>query len=95
MAQIFTTDRRFSRAEGYLEHSLSPEAELVLPVELARPAELQALQLERLQKTLHHAYANVAFYKKQFDQAGIKPEHIKTLSDLARLPFTQKSGFAR
>jgi len=91
MAKIFTPARRFSRAEGYLEHSLSPEAELVHPVELARPAELQALQLERLQKTLHHAYANVAFYKKQFDQAGIKPEDIKTLSDLARLPFTQKA----
>jgi len=56
---------------------------------LPRPA-LEALQLKRLQQTLERVYANVPFYRKSFDQAGIKPGDIKCLADLQRLPFTTK-----
>jgi phenylacetate-CoA ligase len=52
---------------------------------------LKALQLERLQWTLRHAYENVAHYRKKFDAAGVKPQHCRSLADLARFPFTTKA----
>jgi phenylacetate-CoA ligase len=52
--------------------------------------ELQALQLDRLQWTLRHAYANVPFYTSKFDSAGIHPDDCKSLADLAKFPFTTK-----
>lgn len=55
-------------------------------------AALEALQLKRLQSTVAKVYANVPFYKQSFDAAGIKPEDIKTLADLQRLPFTTKQN---
>ena len=51
---------------------------------------LEAIQLRRLQTTLERVYATVPFYKKSFDAAGIKPEDIKSLDDLRRIPFTTK-----
>jgi phenylacetate-CoA ligase len=54
------------------------------------PDELRALQLERLQWTLRHAYANVPFYRKQFDAAGVHPADCRVLEDLANFPFTTK-----
>jgi phenylacetate-CoA ligase len=56
---------------------------------LPRPA-LEALQLKRLQKTLDRVYANVPFYRHSLDKAGIKPDDVKSLADLQRLPFTYK-----
>jgi phenylacetate-CoA ligase len=53
--------------------------------------ELEALQLERLRVTLRHAYENVAFYRRSFDQAGLRPEDCRSLADLARFPFTAKA----
>ena len=53
--------------------------------------ELSALQLERLRATLRHAYANVDFYRRSFDAAGVTPDDCRTLADLARFPFTAKS----
>ncbi|MBN1380414.1 MAG: phenylacetate--CoA ligase [Deltaproteobacteria bacterium] len=50
--------------------------------------ELAALQLAGLKWTVHHAYTGSDFYRKQFDEAGVKPEDIKSLEDLKRLPFT-------
>ena len=41
--------------------------------------EKEKVQLERLQKTVKLAYENVEFYKKRFDEIGLKPEDIKTL----------------
>lgn len=55
-------------------------------------AALEALQLKRLQATVARVYANVPFYKNSFDVAGIKPEDIKSLADLQRLPFTTKQN---
>ncbi len=52
--------------------------------------ELEALQLERLQETVTRVYAKVPAYKKKMDEAGIRPEDIKTLADLAKLPFVTK-----
>jgi phenylacetate-CoA ligase len=52
--------------------------------------ELEQLQLERLQATLNRVYAHVPFYRKAFDAIGISPEDIRSLADLAKLPFTSK-----
>jgi phenylacetate-CoA ligase len=52
--------------------------------------EIEQLQLERLQSTLNRVYKAVTCYRRKFDVAGIIPEDIRSLSDLARLPFTTK-----
>jgi len=52
--------------------------------------ELRALQLERLKETVQRAYHLVPFYRRKFDEAGVKPEDIKSLEDLQKLPFTTK-----
>lgn len=62
----------------------------VEPIEKASRDELQALQLKRMQWTLKHAYENVPMYKKKFDEAGVKPEDLQCLADLANFPFTTK-----
>ncbi len=51
---------------------------------------LESIQLRRLQATLSRAYAAVPFYRQQLDDAGVKPGDVRSLSDLARLPFTTK-----
>ena len=53
--------------------------------------EKEKIQLERLQETVKLAYENVEFYKKRFDEIGLKPEDIKTLKDIEKIPFTTKS----
>jgi phenylacetate-CoA ligase len=60
------------------------------PIERATRDELRAIQLKRLQWTLQHAYANVAATKKKFDEAGVHPSDLKSLSDLGKFPFTTK-----
>ena len=60
------------------------------PIERASRDELQALQLERLKKSLRHAYDNVAHYRAAFDAKGVHPDDLKTLSDLAKFPFSDK-----
>lgn len=52
--------------------------------------ELAAVQLERLRKTLQHAYDNVPAYRKKFDEAGVHPQDCRSLEDLSRFPFTTK-----
>jgi phenylacetate-CoA ligase len=52
--------------------------------------ELEQLQLERLQATINRAYKNVTCYRNKFREAGISPEDIGSLDDLAKLPFTTK-----
>ncbi len=53
--------------------------------------ELMTLQEERLKKTVKYCYERVPFYKKKFDEIGLEPGDIKTLSDLAKVPFTVKN----
>lgn len=52
-------------------------------------SELEALQLERLQKTVNHCM-NSPFYQNKFKELGITPDDIKTLDDVRKLPFTTK-----
>jgi len=59
--------------------------------ELLTSAELQAVQLERLQWTVRHAYENVALYRRKFDEAGVTPTDIRVLEDVRKLPFTTKA----
>ena len=51
---------------------------------------IRKLQLERLQRQVKRVYENVAMYRERMDKAGVKPEDIKELSDLSKLPFTSK-----
>jgi len=53
---------------------------------------LTALQTARLKETLERAYANVPYYRKKFEDAGVQPADFKALSDVARFPFTLKSN---
>jgi len=59
-------------------------------IETASRDEIAALQLQRLRKTLRHAYDNVPHYRNAFDEKGVHPDDLKQLSDLARFPFTTK-----
>ncbi|SDL62166.1 phenylacetate-CoA ligase [Maridesulfovibrio ferrireducens] len=52
--------------------------------------ELEALQLKRLKQLCERVYANVPFYTKKFKELGITPDDINSLSDLQKLPFTEK-----
>ena len=61
------------------------------PIERASRDEIQALQLQRLKWSLKHAYDNVSHYRAKFDAAGVRPEDLKDLKDLAKFPFTTKS----
>jgi phenylacetate-CoA ligase len=54
---------------------------------LARPS-LEALQLERLKRTVERTWERVPFYRQRFEKAGVTPEAIRGLADLRRLPFT-------
>lgn len=65
------------------EDCFNPEFEM-----LSRK-EIEQLQLERLQNTVNHCM-NSAFYSKRFKENGLKPEDIKTLDDLRKIPFTTK-----
>lgn len=59
-------------------------------METLRGKELQELQLKRLKETVARTQ-NIGFYQKMFAEAGIRPEDIKTLDDLSKIPFTKKS----
>jgi phenylacetate-CoA ligase len=61
------------------------------PIETASRDELANLQLERLKWSLKHAYENSPVYRRKFDEAGVHPDELTTLADLARFPFTKKS----
>ncbi|MCH4221599.1 MAG: AMP-binding protein [Eggerthellaceae bacterium] len=56
---------------------------------MPRP-QLEELQLQRLKKMVAYAYENTVYYKRAFDQAGVRPEDLKSLADLARFPFVNK-----
>ena len=52
--------------------------------------EREAKQVENLVKLAEHVYKNVPFYKKKFDELGVKPSDIQSISDISKLPFTTK-----
>jgi phenylacetate-CoA ligase len=51
---------------------------------------MRELQLERLKWAVGHAYKNNAFYRKKYDEAGFKPDQLKSLDDMRRVPFLTK-----
>lgn len=52
--------------------------------------EMEELQLANLKRVVEHAYNCVPFYRKKFDEIGLKPEHIQTLRDIEKIPYTTK-----
>ncbi len=62
----------------------SPECESM------KPSELRAMQLERLRWSAGHAYEHNAFFRAKFDRAGFRPDQLKSLDDLRRIPFLTK-----
>ena len=71
---------------------VTPKRSDLDPIEIASLDEIQALQLKRMRWSLNHAYKNVPFYKKSFDAAGVHPDDLKSLADLAKFPFTEKQN---
>lgn len=63
-------------------------------MECADRESMRSLQLDKLQRTVKHEYENVAPYRKKMDEVGVKPEDIKTLDDIRKLPFTTKEDLA-
>lgn len=53
-------------------------------------AEIEAIQLKRLKETVRRVYEKVEPYRRKMEEVGIKPEDIRTLKDLEKLPFTTK-----
>ncbi len=68
----------------------APAADELDAAERMSRDELEALQLTRLQQTVHHAYDNVAHYRAKLDGAGVHPDDIRTLDDIDKIPFTTK-----
>ncbi|MEM8656126.1 MAG: phenylacetate--CoA ligase PaaK [Pseudomonadota bacterium] len=69
---------------------LTPDRSTLDPIEIASRDEIEALQLDRLKWSLRHAYTQVPHYKTAFDAAGIHPDDLTSLADLAKFPFTTK-----
>ena len=59
-------------------------------IECASREEIEAVQLKRLQETVARCYDHVAHYREKLDAAGVKPDDIKTLDDIRKIPFTIK-----
>jgi phenylacetate-CoA ligase len=74
---------------------LTPRRDALEPIETASRDEISALQLQRLKWSLAHAYANVAHYRASFDKAGVHPDDLRELADLAKFPFTAKDDLRR
>jgi phenylacetate-CoA ligase len=72
-----------------------PERHELDPIEIASRDEIAALQLQRLRWTLRHVYDHVPQYRSAFDRAGVHPDDLRTLSDLARFPMTSKEDLRR
>ena len=70
--------------ENWKEQIRDPE------IECMSREEMKALQSEKLVKQVKNVYENVAFYRKKMDDAGVKPEDIKSIDDIGKLPFTTK-----
>ncbi|MCF7811931.1 phenylacetate--CoA ligase family protein [bacterium] len=51
---------------------------------------LEEYQIEQLSKLLHHAYTNVPYYRRVFDEKGLKPKDIQDFGDLRKLPYVTK-----
>ena len=70
--------------------NFAPSKKDLNPIEIASHDEIAALQLRRMKWSLKHAYENVRHYQKSFDAAGVHPDDLRRLEDLAKFPFTTK-----
>ena len=71
--------------------ALAPDRNELDRIETASRDEIAALQLDRLRRTLRHAYDNVPHTRAKFEAAGAHPDDCRRLEDLARFPFTTKT----
>ena len=74
---------------------LTPKKHELESIEIASIDEIKALQLVRLKWSVDHAYNNVAFYKKKYDEVGIHPSDLKHLEDIKLFPFTTKEDLRK
>ena len=74
---------------------LTPKKHELEPIEIASIDEINDLQLVRLKWSVDHAYKNVAFYKKKYDEIGIHPSDLKYLEDIKLFPFTTKEDLRK
>ena len=74
---------------------LAPKKQELEPIEIASIDEIKALQLSRLKWSVDHAYKNVTFYKKKYDEIGIHPSDLKHLEDIKLFPFTTKEDLRK
>ncbi len=70
---------------------LAPKRSELDPIEIASRDEIIGLQLSRLKQTLRHAYDSVPHFRAKCQAAEVSPDDCRTLSDLARFPFTTKN----
>ena len=70
---------------------LTPSKDSLDPIEIASVDEIRAVQLQRMKWSLRHAYDNVPMYRQRFDDAGVHPDDVQGLEDLAKFPFTYKN----
>ena len=69
---------------------LTPDRSSLDPIEIASRDEIESLQLKRLKWSLRHAYDHVPMYHARFEERGVHPDDLNSLSDLSRFPFTVK-----
>ena len=67
-----------------MEHYYQPE------IECASQEQIRAWQDERLVKQVKHVYDNVPYYRNLMEKRGVKPEDIRSVEDLHKLPFLTK-----
>lgn len=60
-------------------------------IECMKRKDVEELQLRNLKAVVRRAYEKVPLYRKRFDEAGLRPEHIKSLKDIEKIPFTTKA----
>ncbi|GAB1478501.1 phenylacetate--CoA ligase [Paracoccaceae bacterium] len=77
--------------EGPSMLDLGPARSSLEAIETASRDEIEALQLQRVQWSLGHAWANVPHYRAAFAAAGVHPDDIRSLDDIRRFPFTTKA----
>ena len=61
-------------------------------IETASREEIETLQLKRLKMTVNWTYERVAYYRERMDAMGVSPDDIQSLSDVSKLPFTDKTA---
>lgn len=85
--------RKKGEAIACAEAGAYDQLPIYLPeIECEDRKKIDALQLKKLKEQVEYTYNNVDYYKKRMDEMGVKPEDIKTLSDIRKLPFTDKSA---